>query len=98
MSWFSKKPRIAAAKAVEVDTKAPSRMEGLWAKCEECDEILYRQELEKNWNVCSACGHHLPWPARTRLAALLDPGTFEEFDTGLEPQDPLSFGSGCVAG
>jgi acetyl-CoA carboxylase carboxyl transferase subunit beta len=23
-------------------------MQGLWAKCENCDEIIYRQELEKN--------------------------------------------------
>ena len=43
-------------------------MEGLWAKCEECDEIIYRQELEKNLNVCPLCGHHMPWPARARLA------------------------------
>ena len=90
MAWFSKKPRIAKAGA-EAEDKQPSRMEGLWAKCEECDEIIYRQELEKNWNVCPACGHHLPWPARARLAAMLDPGTFEEFDTALEPLDPLGF-------
>jgi acetyl-CoA carboxylase carboxyl transferase subunit beta len=89
MPWFSKKPRIARTE--EADDKGPSRMEGLWAKCEGCDEILYRQELEKNWNVCPACNHHLPWPARVRLASLLDPDSFEEFDTGLEPLDPLSF-------
>ena len=90
MAWFSKKPRIAKT-GTEAEDKHPSRMEGLWAKCEGCAEIIYRQELEKNWNVCPACGQHLPWPARTRLAALLDPGTFEEFDTGLEPLDPLGF-------
>jgi acetyl-CoA carboxylase carboxyl transferase subunit beta len=88
MAWFSKKPRI---QHVEPDVEQPSRMEGLWAKCEECDEILYRQELEKNWNVCPACGHHLPWPARSRLNAMLDPGTFEELDTGLDALDPLGF-------
>src|SRR5687767_7850323 len=90
MPWFSKKPRITTAQVPDSDD-VPSRMEGLWAKCEECDEIIYRQELEKNWNVCPACGHHMPWPARARLQALLDPDTFEEFDATLEPQDPLSF-------
>ncbi|HEX8824417.1 MAG TPA: acetyl-CoA carboxylase, carboxyltransferase subunit beta [Archangium sp.] len=88
MAWFSKKPRIATTPE-PVD--APSRMQGLWAKCENCDEIIYRQELEKNLNVCPHCDHHLPWPARARLASLLDPESFEEFDKELEPQDPLGF-------
>ncbi|HZH74890.1 MAG TPA: acetyl-CoA carboxylase, carboxyltransferase subunit beta [Archangium sp.] len=88
MAWFSKKPRIATAPE---PVEAPSRMQGLWAKCENCDEIIYRQELEKNLNVCPHCDHHLPWPARARIEALLDPNTFEEFDKELEPQDPLGF-------
>ena len=88
MAWFSKKPRIATAPE---PVEAPSRMQGLWAKCENCDEIIYRQELEKNFNVCPHCDHHLPWPARARIEALLDPNTFEEFDKELEPQDPLGF-------
>ena len=66
-------------------------MQGLWTKCEECEEIIYRPEIEKNLNVCPNCGHHMPWPARARLSALLDPDTFEEFDQQLEPQDPLGF-------
>jgi acetyl-CoA carboxylase carboxyl transferase subunit beta len=89
-AWFSKKPRIAPS-APESQQDQPSRMQGLWAKCEECDEIIYRQEIEKNLNVCPACGHHMPWPARARLTSLLDPGTFEELDRELEPQDPLGF-------
>ena len=88
MAWFSKKPRIATTPE---PVEAPSRMQGLWAKCENCDEIIYRQELEKNLNVCPHCDHHLPWPARARLASLLDPESFEEFDKELEPQDPLGF-------
>ncbi|HVE82788.1 MAG TPA: acetyl-CoA carboxylase, carboxyltransferase subunit beta [Myxococcales bacterium] len=89
-AWFSKKPRIAP-QASEAERDQPSRMQGLWAKCEECDEIIYRQEIEKNLNVCPACGHHMPWRARERLVALLDPGTFEEMDQELEPLDPLGF-------
>ena len=92
-SWFSKKPRITPVKPEEVDSlrQQPSRMQGLWAKCEECDEIIYRAEIEKNLNVCPLCGHHMPWPARARLQALLDEGTFEEADRELEPTDPLGF-------
>jgi acetyl-CoA carboxylase carboxyl transferase subunit beta len=88
MAWFSKKPRIATTPE---PVEAPSRMQGLWAKCEVCDEIIYRQELEKNLNVCPHCDHHLPMPTRARLTQLLDPDSFEEFDKELEPQDPLGF-------
>jgi acetyl-CoA carboxylase carboxyl transferase subunit beta len=89
-SWFSKKPRIAPVDP-DLQSEGPSRMQGLWSKCDECDEIIYRQEIEKNFNICPACGHHQPWPARARLAALLDEGSFEEFDRDLEPVDPLGF-------
>ncbi len=89
MAWFSKKPRISTD--TRPDEPSPSRMEGLWTKCDGCHEILYRQELEKNLNVCPLCGHHMAWPARARLAALLDEGSFEEHDRGLEAQDPLGF-------
>jgi acetyl-CoA carboxylase carboxyl transferase subunit beta len=91
MAWFSKKqqPRIARS---EENGDRPSRMQGLWAKCEECGEIIYRQEIEKNLNVCPNCGHHMPWPARTRLQTVLDlDPAFEEFDKELEPLDPLGF-------
>ena len=90
MAWFRKeKPKVAAP---AVDTRnRPSRMEGLWAKCEGCGEILFRQEFEKNWNVCPVCGHHAALPARRRLELVLDEGSFEEMDTGLAPRDPLQF-------
>ena len=90
MSWFSKKPRISTTEH-EAEDRHPSRMQGLWIKCEDCSEIIYRQEVEKNLNVCTNCGFHLPWPARARLDAVLDPHSFRELDSHLEPQDPLNF-------
>ncbi len=93
-AWFQKrKPKIAATDdAPKVDTRtAPSRMEGLWVKCDECGEILLREELGRNLIVCPSCNHHMAWNARARLEALCDEGTFEEHDEGLEPHDPLGF-------
>jgi acetyl-CoA carboxylase carboxyl transferase subunit beta len=92
-AWFSKKPRIAPVNPEDAETlrQQPSRMQGLWTKCDACDEIIYRAEVERNLNVCTSCDHHLPWPARARLAAVLDEGTFEEHDAELEPTDPLGF-------
>ncbi len=92
MAWFQKKsvPRISPL-TPEQTGDSESRMQGLWSKCDACDEIIYRQELEKHLNVCPLCGHHMQWGARARLDALLDPGSFEEFDRELEALDPLNF-------
>jgi acetyl-CoA carboxylase carboxyl transferase subunit beta len=87
--WFQKKPKISTPTEAAAD--ASNRMEGLWVKCDACDEILLRDELLKNQNVCPSCNHHMAWTARKRLDALLDEGSFEEFDAELEPMDPLGF-------
>ncbi len=88
-AWFQKKPKISTPDPTE---GAPStRMEGIWEKCDECGDIMLREELEKALNVCPSCGHHMQLPARARIAALCDPDSFEEFDTNLEPTDPLGF-------
>jgi acetyl-CoA carboxylase carboxyl transferase subunit beta len=86
MSWFRKqeKPRVAP-------TERKTRMDGLWSKCESCSEIVYTQDLEKNWNVCPICGHHSGLSARRRLELTLDDGSFEEFDASLTSTDPLQF-------
>ena len=90
MAWFTKKPRIAF-ESVKPHGKGSSRMEGLWNKCDECGEILYRADLEKNLLVCPACQHHMAWPARARLAATFDEGSFVELDLTLRSEDPLAF-------
>ncbi|HET7677786.1 MAG TPA: acetyl-CoA carboxylase, carboxyltransferase subunit beta [Candidatus Limnocylindrales bacterium] len=63
----------------------------LWTRCPSCGEMLYNKQLEKNQRVCPRCGHHFRLRADARLALLLDPGSFEEHDAGLESVDPLGF-------
>lgn len=65
--------------------------EGVWTKCESCDQVLYRAELERNLNVCPKCGHHMRLKARTRLETFLDAEERQELGVGLEPQDVLRF-------
>ena len=48
--------------------------EGVWTKCEACEQVLYRAELERNLNVCPKCGHHMKIGARERLLRFLDNG------------------------
>ena len=42
-------------------------------------------------NVCPECGYHMYLSAPDRIAAVLDEGTFEEWDGNLAPTDPLKF-------
>ena len=64
---------------------------GLWQRCDGCGETIYRKEAEEILNVCPKCGFHWYVSAAKRLEQLLDPGTFEEWDSGLRPTDPLGF-------
>ena len=65
--------------------------DGLWTKCDECGHIVYNKALEEALKVCPKCDYHCVLSAPERLLQLLDPDTFEEWDAGLSPQDPLKF-------
>jgi acetyl-CoA carboxylase carboxyl transferase subunit beta len=86
MAWYH---RVPSPKLPADQRKA--RLEGLWIKCDECGEIIYKQDVEKNLEVCPKCDEHFPLPVRKRLELVLDPGSFVEHDLGLESTDPLQF-------
>jgi len=78
------------------DTAKPGREKrgvpgGLWLRCEGCGAMIFRKEVERLMNVCPECGHHMYLSAHGRIAAVLDEGTFEEWDGNLAPTDPLAF-------
>ena len=86
MSWFKRE-------SVELDTSGEKKVktEGLWVKCEQCRQIIWKKDLEENLNVCPKCDKHFRIDARTRLSYLYDDGKFETFDTNLASTDPLKF-------
>jgi len=85
VAWFKKEPLVSVK-----DTKV--RMpEGLWIKCDNCKEIIYKQELERNASVCPRCQHHFRIGARARIDLLVDPGSFEERNASIGSLDPLHF-------
>ncbi len=63
----------------------------LWTKCPSCEEMLFNRQLDKVRRVCPSCGHHFRLSAAGRLDLLLDAGSFEEHDEGLQSLDPLEF-------
>tara|TARA_B110000483_G_scaffold41470_1_gene51457 strand:- start:769 stop:1638 length:870 start_codon:yes stop_codon:yes gene_type:complete len=87
MSWFDKlmPSRISTA------NRTKSVPEGVWVKCARCDAQLYRNELERNLQVCPKCDHHMRIGARKRLEYFLDPDSQTELSANLEPEDPLKF-------
>jgi acetyl-CoA carboxylase carboxyl transferase subunit beta len=91
MAWFSKTKKLTASQNARGGPEAAKKGEGVWQKCDGCSEVVYTEDWERNWNVCPLCGHHDALPVRRRLELVLDPGSFEELDTDLVPQDPLGF-------
>ena len=88
MSWFEK---LMPSRVRSGGERKHSVPEGLWTKCDACDQVLYRPELERNCDVCPKCGHHMRISARRRLNWLLDDQSGEELAADMESADPLAF-------
>jgi acetyl-CoA carboxylase carboxyl transferase subunit beta len=65
--------------------------EGLWMRCPECGDMLFRKVVEEALHVCPNCQYHFRISARKRIDQLVDPGSFEEMFEDVEPTDPLNF-------
>lgn len=88
MSWFKKLLPSRIRTGAGTKKGVP---EGLWSKCESCNSVLYRSELERNLEVCPKCDYHIHISARKRLAYFLDPDTGVEIAADVGPQDWLKF-------
>ncbi len=86
MAWFKRQ-----SGELEASGEKTVRTEGLWVKCEDCRQIIWKKDLEENMNVCPKCEKHFRIDARTRLAQLLDENQYETFDGNLSSTDPLKF-------
>jgi len=65
--------------------------EGLWMRCPDCEQMLYKNAVEQNLNVCPECDHHFRINAATRIKYLVDEDSFQEILTELTSNDPLNF-------
>lgn len=87
MSWF-KKIKTPKIKVNNINGRVP---EGLWMKCDDCKEIVFKKEIEKNFMVCPKCNYHFRVSAQQRISWLVDQGSFKILDNEIEPNDPLKF-------
>ena len=89
MAWF-KREKKPIENPTPVDERRV-RTEGLWTKCNSCRAIIWKKDIEANWEVCPKCDHHFRLGARRRLELLLDDETWTEHDADLASSDPLHF-------
>ena len=71
--------------------KASDMMIGKGVKCDNCKEILYKDDVHNNLSVCPNCGKHFRLSARRRIKQIADEGTFEEIGAEILTKDPLNF-------
>jgi acetyl-CoA carboxylase carboxyl transferase subunit beta len=88
MSWLEK---ISGSKLLTGGVRKKSVPEGLWMKCDSCQSVLYRAELERTLEVCPKCSAHRPISARARINHFLDAEARVEIGSGVRATDPLKF-------
>ncbi len=85
MAWFGKT-------RADVDASEKRTLgRGVFRKCVACNVTLRAEDFTENHEVCPECGHHYRLSGEAWVDLLLNPGSFEERDTGLVSSDPLGF-------
>ena len=63
---------------------------GKWLKCDGCKEIVYRDDVRSNFNICPVCGHYFRMHIAKRLELIIDEGSYEKFDLNIDTTNPLN--------
>lgn len=66
-------------KAKILNPKKKDIPDGVWAKCPECNEIIYNGELDRNLRICHRCSYYFSMDPHTRIAFLADEGSFHRY-------------------
>ena len=83
--WF----RRQSAKIKTTDKREIA--EGMWLKCPQCQEVLYRTMLEENYYICTNCTHHFRMNSDDYIQLLIDNEKYEEIAKDVQSADPLNF-------
>lgn len=62
---------------------------GKWVKCDNCKEIIYKEDVKNNLNICPNCGHYFRMHIGKRIELIIDEGTYKRFDLNIETTNPL---------
>ena len=79
--------------AVSLKKKAEKKTD-IWVKCKRCKSHIFKDDWEKNINVCPKCNYHGRITSSLRIELTIDKGTFKEQNKNITPSDPLEFVDG----
>lgn len=68
-----------------------TKITGLWEKCPNCHEIVYKKDIEQNLQKCPHCDYYFAMNAQERIDLIIDEETFQEMDKNLTSENPLDF-------
>ncbi len=87
MNWLTNfvRPKLRAL------VRKPEIPENLWEKCDDCEQMIFRRDLEANAHVCQHCGFHMRLDPKSRLTALFDEGAYQRIELPKAVVDPLKF-------
>ncbi len=87
MPWFKKTDE----KKIKAGTQKKDVPDGLWLKCESCGDILYKEELAKQFWICKKCRYHFRISANDYRKLFLDDDRFDPVGDNVHTADPLEF-------
>jgi acetyl-CoA carboxylase carboxyl transferase subunit beta len=88
MAWFRRdKPKIGSSAENERTVKT----EGIFVKCPECENPLYKRELKESLQVCTHCSYHFKISANERFDQIFDESAYQLLDENITSDDPLGF-------
>jgi len=94
---FKKNPSLLEKKQAQIGEKIKESLDeaqipdGLFQKCDKCNEIIYMEDIVANYHICPNCDNYFRISPRTRLSMVLDKGSFIEWNEELPVSDPLNF-------
>ena len=88
----AEKEEVQTNTVVQIKTNQQQSLDNeLWIKCDKCGEIILKKDIKEELNTCLACDHHFRINAEERLQAIIDDGSFVEYDKSLKTSNPLDF-------
>ena len=81
---IKKRQTVQSNKKVNIDIPV-----GKWKKCEKCKNIIYKEELHDNLDICPHCGNYFRLHINRRLKQIIDEGTYNRFEYEVENSNPL---------
>lgn len=92
MALFRRKKtiRINPISPAEVATQRSSIPDNIAEQCPHCNRIILQNQITEDY-CCPHCSEHLHFPAYERINWLVDEGSFVEWDSDIESDNPLNF-------